>query len=186
MCKYGKRCPPKTEFLGNLTIRCSGQADVTKHIFTTSVLQHTQSALKRIADDPGTLVADPGEWYSRRDLGHMWSMHGCQNQCSRLVLLPIIICRTTMSSVNLQTLSQWQQQGKENKHTQSEKKGKKRQRKKKKERKIFCHVHLHLPPFLCRITRIFFVDLDRYESKLKSGAVSLSRIYDIRARSMSC
>lgn len=23
-----------------------------------------------------SLVADPGEWYSRRDLGHMWPLHG--------------------------------------------------------------------------------------------------------------
>ena len=107
---------------------------MTKHIFTVSVLQHTQSALKRVADDPATLVADPGEWYSRRDLGHMWSMHGCQNQCSRPVLLPIIICRTTMSSVNSQTFSRDNSKVRKV-STQSEKK-KSEKRDREKRRKI--------------------------------------------------
>ena len=106
---------------------------MTKHIFTVSVLQHTQSALKRVADDPATLVADPGEWYSRRDLGHMWSMHGCQNQCSRPVLLPIIICRTTMSSVNSQTFSRDNSKVRKV-STQSEKKKAKRETEKKEEK----------------------------------------------------
>lgn len=108
---------------------------MTKHIFTTSVLQHTQSALKRVADDPATLVADPGEWYSRCDLGHMWSMHGCQNQCSRPVLLPIIICRTTMSSVNSQTFSRDNSKVRKV-STHSQEKKKKKSEKRDREKRI--------------------------------------------------
>jgi hypothetical protein len=186
MWRPGKRCP-----LQNLIPKVSyyslvWQADVT-HVFSSRLLSgirsplwiESQTILPHWSPTPesGTACAT---------LGHMWSMHDCQNRRSRPALLPIIICRTTMSSVKSQTFCRWQQQSKESRHTQTHKKRKERQKKEEEEKKDDILSCTPTPSsFPCLITRIFFFDLDSSESKLKFGTVSLSRIYDVEPGSMS-
>jgi hypothetical protein len=66
----------RTSSLVSFIIQCFGKQTRRLCVVMAAVPQTTRSAARADRQIP---VADPREWHSRRDLGHMWSAHGHHN-----------------------------------------------------------------------------------------------------------